>query len=124
MRGYIALVLFLVLGIGIFVNAYFLNQTIEKTTNEVEELLTMAHPSPKEAFEAAALAEQHWEKREIYLMLFINRNETAAISVLFKQMVAAAKEDMEGDFQVSVAGVLAALEQLDNISSLKLQYLF
>lgn len=124
MRGYIALVLFLVLGIGIFVNAYFLNQNIEKTIKEVEGLLSLATPSPKEAFDAATLAERHWEKREIYLMLFINRNETAAISVLFKQMVAAAKEDMEGDFQVSVAGVLAALEQLDNISSLKLQYLF
>ena len=122
-RGYIALGLFLVITVCVFLNAYFLRQTLKGLEKEVEALLYVS-PSPRFGVEEAEQLQRHWEEKEKYLMLFVNRNETAAISVLIGQTVAAAKQDMVGDFQVSVAGVLEALRQLDNITCLKLHYLF
>lgn len=122
-RGYIALGLLLVITVCVFLNAYFLRQTLKGLENEVEALLLVG-PSPRFGVEQAEQLQRHWEEKEKYLMLFVNRNETAAISVLIGQTVAAAKQDMAGDFQVSVAGVLEAIRQLDNITCLKLYYLF
>ena len=122
-RGYIALGLFLVITVCVFLNAYFLRQTLKRLENEVEALLYVS-PSPRFGVEEAEELQRHWQEKEKYLMLFVNRNETAAISVLIGQTVAAAKQDMVGDFQVSVAGVLEAIRQLDNITCLKLHYLF
>ena len=123
-RAVIALILFSLLFIGVLVNGYFLDKTITKSKAEIREMQLYSHTSPRLAVYDCLLAEENWNKRERYLMLFIDRNETAAISVLYAQMVAAAKYESKGEFEMCRASLETALSQLENISRIRWQYLF
>ena len=122
-RAVIALILFSLLFIGVLVNGYFLDKTITKAKEEIAEMQFYAFASPKFAVYSSLVAKENWNRREKYLMLFIDRNETAAISVLYAQMVAAAKYESIGEFEMCRASLETALSQLENISRIRLQYL-
>lgn len=122
--GYIAFLLFLALTVGVFVNACFIHRAIFACKNEVNTCKEAGQSAPALAVEDCKMALEKWEKREKYLSFFIHRKETAAVGLLYRQTLAAAKENMAVDFLTFSEGLCAGLEQLENMSSLRLRYLF
>ena len=122
--GYIAFLLFLTLTVGVFANAFFIHRALFVCKNEVKAFTKAGQNEPSLAVQDCELAFEKWKKREKYLSFFIHRKEIAAVDLLYRQTLAAAKENMAVDFLTFSEGLCAGLEQLDNMSSLRLRYLF
>ena len=113
MKGFIiTITIFIVLLCTMFFNCYF----VEKTINEMEEIVHTLNPQPCE--ENSILIDQikkDWEKESIWLGLSVDYNDIKELTDIIDSLKAANETQNIEQFQIQVALLINAMDEIGRL---------